>query len=135
MLIQELTQTEPKNHGIFSRAEEYLRLFRENKDGIYTEYCPWRNNYILNALKATADEPDDLIRGGKAAMHILSNVPVAIEPQGVFVTYGLTVFQKKSFKTRKGAPRNTGIFVYGCRDSHCTLLSWGLRCKTRSSTG
>lgn len=79
----------PKIYGLFPRAKELLKLKQENKDNIYTEYCPWMQIYRTNAMKATADEKDNLIRGGKAAMHILSSVPIDIAPYEIFATYGL----------------------------------------------
>ena len=100
----------PEIYGLSYRAKEFLKLKQENKNGLYTEYCPWMQIYRTNAMKATADEKNDLIRGGKAAMHILCAVPVDIAPYEVFATYGLVGHSQEDIDSSaypwKGFPYN-----------------------------
>jgi len=80
----------PKQVGLFPRTEAFRRLFKENINGRFIEYCClWYAKYKADAVRATADEKNSLVRGGKVAKHILMHVPVIIEPQDLFATFGL----------------------------------------------
>jgi hypothetical protein len=93
-------------YGLSPRSKELLRLKNENKDGIYTEYCPWINIYRVRAIEATENEPDDLIRGGKVALHMLSNVPVTIAPQEIFAAFGLIYHSQEEINSAKLKSQN-----------------------------
>jgi len=83
------TVKEPQTYGLFPRAKELLKLKQDNKDGIYTEYCPWRDIYKLAAMRAAENEQDDLIKGAKITRHLLSILPVEIASYDTLATYAL----------------------------------------------
>ena len=97
-MINTVLNAEPETYGLFPRAKELLKLKRENKGGVYSEYCPWVHIYRLAAFKATTDEPNDLMRGSKITLHLLSNVPVDIAPYEVIATYGLLPYSHEELK-------------------------------------
>ncbi|MCL2665448.1 MAG: hypothetical protein FWE82_07540, partial [Defluviitaleaceae bacterium] len=71
-------------------------MFLENKCGRFPEnYFKYAFKFKAEAIRETEGEQDSLIRGGLVAQYVLRNVPVAIEPQDLFATFGLTVRNQK----------------------------------------
>lgn len=121
----------PQTPVHFPRADEFIRLFRENKDGRYGIYnCIRLNKFKAEAIRATAGEPDGYIRGGLAAKYTLQNVPVTIEAQDLFAAYALIPHTKeetdKAWHNLDGLPSCSGNYIHIALD-YKTLLDRGIR--------
>ena len=121
----------PKTPVHFPRTDEFINLFRENKDGRYTVYNFARlRSYKAEAIRATAGEPDGILRGGMVARCILQNVPVAIEPQDLFAAFALVPHTKEqidaAWHALDGLPSCSGNYIHIALD-YKTLLEKGIR--------
>jgi len=97
---------EPEIYGLFPCAKELIKSKIENPDGVFSEYSPWIDIYRADAIIATEDEHNDLIRGGKVTMHILSNIPVVINKWDKFATYGLIPYKMDDVKAANSKVQN-----------------------------
>jgi len=89
-MIDDINLYEPEIYSHFPRVYEFRRLLSENKDGRFTEYFgDWLKKFRVDAIRATENEKDGVVRGGMVAEYMLKHVPVIIEPQDVFATFGL----------------------------------------------
>ncbi|MCL2813509.1 MAG: hypothetical protein FWD23_02795 [Oscillospiraceae bacterium] len=123
--------TPPQTPVHFPRTDEFIGLFRENKDGRYGIYnCIRSNKFKAEAIRATADEQNGYIRGGMVAKHTLSHVPVTIEPQDLFAAYALIPHTKeetdKAWRNLDGLPSCSGNYIHIALD-YKTLLEKGIR--------
>jgi len=130
-MISENGYMPPKTPVHFPRTDEFSRLFKENKDGRYTIFnYAWLASFKADAIRATAGEPDGLIRGGLIARHILQNMPVIIEPQDLFAAFGLVprtmAEQDKASRNLWNLPSCYGNYIHIAPDYE-TLLKKGIK--------
>ena len=121
----------PETPVHFPRTDEFSRMAKENTDGRFTIFnFKWLHKFKADAIEATADEPDGLIRGGLVTRHILQHAPVKFEPLDLFASFALiphTWEEAENFSQRLWKlPGCYGNYIHIALDYE-TLLKKGIK--------